>query len=270
MSDRRAKRVGVYTRTSPASWRDDGPTQEDRCLDECERKGWESVGTYHDLDREGGEEHRPELERLLADAESRQFDIVLVWSHERLTGRTVDLEQTLATLDAFGVEFHDVFNGIGQVTLASVRAEREWLAEVSRRVEETPSRASREVQQQLARDGRVGNGGPRPFGFEADRRTVRASEARLIREAAEQILGGATSLDIRRSWTARGVATSTGAAWSTTAIRKVLTSPRVAGLRLHPRVGEVEAEWEPILDRETWDRLCELLSDPARRRSSAG
>jgi site-specific DNA recombinase len=39
------------------------------------------------------------------------------------------------------------------------------------------SRRTQRKALELARDGKVGGGGTRPFGFEADRKTIRASEA---------------------------------------------------------------------------------------------
>ena len=52
--------------------------------------------------------------------------------------------------------------------------------------------------------------------------------------------------------------------WSAATLRRVLLSPRVAGLRQDQ--GEVlgKAVWEPILDRETWELTKAILSDPAR------
>ena len=59
-----------------------------------------------------------------------------------------------------------------------------------------------------------------------------------------------------------------GGAGST--LRRVLVSPRIAGLREHN--GEVvgDAAWPAIIDRATHDRLVGLLDDPSRRRENFG
>jgi site-specific DNA recombinase len=65
------------------------------------------------------------------------------------------------------------------------------------------------------------------------------------------------------------VKTSTGASWSTTALRTFLTSPRIAGLRSHQGQVVGPAVWAPILDETTWKRVTAILTDPARKRKRA-
>jgi site-specific DNA recombinase len=121
----------------------------------------------------------------------------------------------------------------------------------------------------LAEAGKVSGGGPRPFGFERDRITHRPDEVALVREAARRLLAGESLYRIAADWTTRGVATSTGASWSTTALRTFLTSPRIAGLRSHQDQVVGPAVWAPILDETTWKRVTAILTDPARKRTRA-
>lgn len=44
-----------------------------------ERRGWQLAGEYVDIGISGVKEKRPELDRLLADAHRRRFDVVTVW-----------------------------------------------------------------------------------------------------------------------------------------------------------------------------------------------
>ncbi len=50
----------------------------------------------------------------------------------------------------------------------------------------TRAAGSRRKHEELAQAGRIAGGGTRPFGFEADRRTIRESEAAVIRECARR------------------------------------------------------------------------------------
>jgi len=72
-----------------------------------------------------------------------------------------------------------------------------------------------------------------------------------------------------RDWNQRGVRRAEGGYWYTRNLRALLLNPRVAGLRRWEGV-LYEAEWEPILDRETWDRVClrleQRLPNPHRGR----
>ena len=63
---------------------------------------------------------------------------------------------------------------------------------------------------ELARDGKVGGGGTRPFGFEADRKTIRASEAAVVIEAAQRVLAGEAVRSICFDLNERGIKTATG------------------------------------------------------------
>jgi site-specific DNA recombinase len=62
------------------------------------------------------------------------------------------------------------------------------------------------------------------------------------------------------------VETSTGAAWSTTALKAFLTAPRIAGLRSHRGELVGPAVWAPILYETAWNRVTAILTDPARKR----
>ncbi|MFL5793608.1 MAG: recombinase family protein, partial [Actinomycetota bacterium] len=81
-------------------------------------------------------------------------------------------------------------------------------------------------------------------------------EAALVRDAARRVLDeGASLTGIAHEWNAAEVPTPAGGKWYTSQVRRLLTSPRIAGLREHR--GEVVAEgiWPALVDRETFDRL---------------
>ena len=69
------------------------------------RRGWEIAGEYVDEGVSGSKESRPELNRLMADARRRQFDVVLVWKIDRFGRSLRHLVNALADLDAYGVAF---------------------------------------------------------------------------------------------------------------------------------------------------------------------
>jgi site-specific DNA recombinase len=130
--------------------------------------------------------------------------------------------------------------------------------------------------------GQSYQGGRRPFGFRPDpkaeqhhkRLTVVPAEAQVIRDAAESILDKGVSLKaIARDLRDRGVPTVTGTAWSAKTLRDVLIKPGVAGLAVQRENGGepvlVPAPWPAILERDRWDRLTGLLTDPARRTNTS-
>jgi hypothetical protein len=92
--------------------------------------------------------------------------------------------------------------------------------------------------------------------------TVREDEAEALRWAVAEIVSGSSLRSVCRRMP---MPTSTGRPWGPTPLRRLLISPRIAGLREHR--GEIAgpAVWPAIVDRDQWE-LCRLtLTDPARK-----
>lgn len=109
------------------------------------------------------------------------------------------------------------------------------------------------------------------------RDVLNAQEAAVIREATARILRGDSLASIVADFNARGIVPPAdakrppeqrrGLPWRKGSLRAMVVRERNAGLRVHR--GEIigDGAWEPILDRGTWERVCAVLADPARRTS---
>jgi len=69
------------------------------------RRGWEIAGEYVDQGVSGSKESRPQLNRLLADARKRRFDVIAVWKLDRFGRSLKHLVMTLADLESLGIAF---------------------------------------------------------------------------------------------------------------------------------------------------------------------
>ncbi len=139
-----------------------------------------------------------------------------------------------------------------------------------------------------ALEGRI-HGGRRPFGWEADRKTLRQWEADLLAKAIREIPKGKTIGMIRKEWIAAGV-TPTGGGKGVLRDQTVLvkvTNPRVCGYRVYKPADErretksiwlpdtllladgepVIGDWEPIVTPEEWKACVATLE--ARRSGQA-
>ena len=68
-------RTAIYARVSTNNGQD--PEMQLRELREyCQRRGWEIAREYLDVGISGAKEKRPELDKLMADAHRRYFDVV--------------------------------------------------------------------------------------------------------------------------------------------------------------------------------------------------
>jgi site-specific DNA recombinase len=267
-----AVRVALYCRISQ-----DGEgqglgvaRQEADCRHLAERRGWDVVEVYVDNDLSAySEKARPAYQRLLADIEAGSVEAVVAWHPDRLHRSPVELEAFIDLVERSGVGVETVQAGRVDLATPAGRMNARMLGTVARYESEHKSDRIRRKHRELAEAGKVSGGGNRPFGFEPDRITHRPNEVELVREAARRLLAGESLYRIATDWTTRGVETSTGASWSTTALKAFLTAPRIAGLRSHR--GEVigPAVWAPILDETTWKRVTAILNDPARKRKRA-
>jgi DNA invertase Pin-like site-specific DNA recombinase len=100
-------RAAVYARVSTSN-NGQSPEMQLRDFGEyCERRGWAVAGNgeYVDVGVSGTKEKRPELDRLMADAHRRKFDVVVVWSFDRMARSVSHLLRVLETFNSLGIAF---------------------------------------------------------------------------------------------------------------------------------------------------------------------
>jgi len=71
----------------------------------AEARGWRIAGEYADAGISGAKDSRPELNRLMADAHKRRFDVVCVWRFDRFARSVSHLLRALETFKALGIDF---------------------------------------------------------------------------------------------------------------------------------------------------------------------
>jgi DNA invertase Pin-like site-specific DNA recombinase len=98
-------RSALYVRISTSN-NGQSPEMQLRELREyCERRGWAVAGEYVDTGISGAKDRRPELDRLMADAHKRQFDVIAVWKFDRFARSVSHLLRALDTFRVLGIEF---------------------------------------------------------------------------------------------------------------------------------------------------------------------
>ena len=98
------RRVAIYARVSTNSGQD--PTMQVRELREyCRNRGWRIAGEFVDSGISGATDSRPQLNRLMSDANRRRFDVVAVWDFSRFARSTSHLLRALETFSALGIGF---------------------------------------------------------------------------------------------------------------------------------------------------------------------
>jgi DNA invertase Pin-like site-specific DNA recombinase len=98
-------KTAIYARVSTTNHGQDPEMQVRELREYCQRRGWEITQEYVDIGISGTKEKRPQLDKLLADAHGRHFDVVVVWRFDRFARSVSHLLRALEDFRALGIEF---------------------------------------------------------------------------------------------------------------------------------------------------------------------
>src|SRR6202140_4156047 len=98
-------RMAIYARVSTTNHGQDVTLQTRELQQFAVARGWHTVDAYVDSGVSGAKDSRPELNRLMADAHKRRFDIVIVWRFDRFDRSVSHLLRALETFNALGIAF---------------------------------------------------------------------------------------------------------------------------------------------------------------------
>jgi DNA invertase Pin-like site-specific DNA recombinase len=98
-------RVAIYARVSTTNHGQDVGLQTRELRQFAKARGWTVAGEYVDAGVSGAKDSRPELNRLMAEAHKRRFDVVCVWRFDRFARSVSHLLRALETFKALGIDF---------------------------------------------------------------------------------------------------------------------------------------------------------------------
>lgn len=97
------KKIAIYIRVSKF---DQNPNlQKDEILAFCKHAEYEVFKIYIDLGFSGKDNTRPEFIKMMNDAKSRKFDMLVVWKFDRFARSTADLINSLETFNHLNIDF---------------------------------------------------------------------------------------------------------------------------------------------------------------------
>lgn len=237
---------------------------------------------------------RDDFGRLVGDLESNRFDgdVLVLWESSRGSRQVEEWCRLIRLCRERGKLIAVTTHG-RMFDPSNEHDEKALLIEAVDAQHEsakTSRRANRTVSRQAA-EGRPH--GKTPFGYrreydprtgQLDRQVPDVNEAPLVVELFERVAAGHSLKSIARDWDERGIR-SRGQAWrggdvesrpfSPSLLSQMAVRPAYAGLRTwtpggRHRKGQtmlVEGTWEPIVPRELYDTVQNILTDTARRRT---
>jgi site-specific DNA recombinase len=279
-------RAALYARLSETyDAAESVPTQLANADRHAARRGWRVVARLKDDGYSAFKEiRRDDFVNLIEMIERDEIDVVIIRDVDRLTRNLPDWSR----FEKAAIEHRVILSAYsgGDLDLSTPEGAYYGGMETLRAKRESAVRSVRvrEAHDRIARQGKTSGGGPKWFGYtrvfanpeETSKRKrvilreeLDEAEADALRDAAERVLRGETVGSVIREWTARGIRPPRAQKWEETSLVQMLKSPRLAGLRewqgnLYP------AQWPPILDADTHERLVRLFSDPSRRAHVVG
>ena len=166
--------AAIYARVSTFDQEPENQLQELRHYAEARR--WD-VTEFVDRGVSGAKDRRPALDALLEDAKRRRFDVVVCWRLDRLGRNLRHLVTVIEDLNALGIAFVSLGEGIdcttpaGRLQLHVLAA----LAEFERARIQEPVRAG--LARARAQGKRLGRPRTRPAKIDVPGGTVRAAAA---------------------------------------------------------------------------------------------
>lgn len=191
---------------------------------------WEYAGVFADYGISGtGTKKREEFNRMLAECEAGNIDIILTKSIQRFARNTVDLLNTVRHLKDLGIEVRfekeniNSLSGDGELMLSILAS---FAQEESRSISENVKWGTIKRFKQGIPNGKFSI-----FGYEwqDDKLVIVPEEAEIIRWMYAEYMKGASRIEIGRALMDRGIYTRQGKPWVDSNVKVILTNITYTG-----------------------------------------
>jgi site-specific DNA recombinase len=253
--------VVIYARYSSASQNEqsiDG--QIDACTRYADQHGFRVIESYIDRALSGTHaDSRPDFQRMIKDSRKHAFKYVLVWKLDRFARNRYDSAIYKNELKKSGVRVLSVTEGIGEGSDSIIlEAVLEAMAEeYSRQLSQNIRRGMRQnAEKTLSLGGRISYG----YRIEDKHYMINEQEAQLVRYVFSRYASGIPKTDILQDCESRGWRVRSGKPLSFNGLSKMLLNPLYIGVYRFKGETISDSAVPPIIDRETFDKVQQLIS----------
>lgn len=261
--------------------------------DHCIRNGWDLLECYIDSGASASSVRRPEFQAMLARAleGSERIEAIVVASLSRFSRKLVDQEMLVAKLAARNIRLVSLSENVSEGEDSFIQ--RVFLG-VTNQMKSRDARDGTMRGMRATAEAGYSNGGNIPLGYRSvdalrlgnkmkKRLEIDPVEAEIVRLAFKLAIEGDTGSGplgvkkIAEELTGRGLRTRNGAPFSTGTVHEILTREAYTGSRpwnvrrkdgsYNPDDQLIDVAIPAIIDRETYDRVQDLLQsrEPRRR-----
>lgn len=284
-----ALKVAIYIRVS-THWqvdKDSLKVQERELISYCQMVlGINDYVVFTDPGYSAKNTDRPDYQAMMDRIRTGEFSHLLVWKIDRISRNIIDFATMSEELKRLGVAFvskneqFDTSTAMGEAMLQIIMVFAQF---------ERKQTSERVTAVMLSRAGNgQWNGGRVPYGYRWDKETSTFSldeaEAGYVKRMAQLYEEHQSLLFVAKWLNDAGIATKSGAAWTPSSLRVILTNPWYIGRYVYNvhsdgrgQKKRDESEWifvdnhhEPILDEDEFYRIKFLLARNHRNSPSPG
>jgi len=255
-------KCAVYIRVSTEEQAKEGyslAAQTDKIVEFIKSKGWTYSQIYNDDGYSAASRRRPALEKMLADAATRQFEAVLVYRIDRLSRNLKDLIEIVEELAKNGAGFKSITELIDTTTPEGRLMFHQFGSFAQYERELIMQRTTMGIHKRL-KSG-LWPGGYAPFGYKLvdSKLQIVEKEAKIVRLIFDLYLQKKYGVvNIARYLNVEGIKSKTGKKWKFTVVHHILTNPTYMGIIA--RGGErVTGAHKPIIKEEAFEQVKEAL-----------
>ncbi|WP_371666032.1 recombinase family protein [Streptomyces sp. NBC_01241] len=221
---------------------------------------------------------RKKFEEMLKDMGVGSLGGVLAYDIDRLFRQPKDLERLIDHYEKpnSGLVFHTLSGQNFDLTTGDGRFSARIMVSVANKSSEDMSRRLKREMERMAYAGEMA-GGPRPFGWEDDRLTLRPKEKKALDDMAEKVLKGDSVTTVMDWLRDQGFVGRTGKPFVRSSVQRILLNPRNAGIRqfrgepLKDEEGNyVKGPWKAPWTVDKWLAVKKTLEGPGANRTKVG
>ena len=222
--------------------------------------GYTVVREYCDRAQTGRNDNRDAFQRMLSDTDKHQFDVIITWKVDRIGRNREDIAFNKHRCKKNGVRIEYVAENLPDsaesVILESVL---EGMAEYySLQLSTNIRRGQLESARKLQCVG-----GTRPLGYDVDKETKRyiidEKTAPIVKQIFDRYAKGATEFEIIRWLNDQGIRTTKKKPFSKSSLATLLHNEKYIGVYTYGDIVRVEDGMPAIVDKETFDKVQELM-----------